>query len=61
MREDALRHRASADVAVADEKYFYHYIFPPEMLDFTVFSALSTVLLYFCDSVFVHLFEHILE
>ena len=32
------------------------YIKPPEMLDFTVFSALSTVLFYFCDSVFVHLF-----
>ena len=29
--ENVLRHGAAADIAVANEKYFNHYIFPPEM------------------------------
>ena len=29
MGEDALGHGAAADVAVADEKYFYHYFISP--------------------------------
>ena len=45
MGEDALSHGAAADVAVADEKYFYHLFISPfkscissQTLDFSGFS-----------------------
>jgi hypothetical protein len=38
--EDAFGHGAAADVAVANEKYLNHCIFPPEMLRFALFYAL---------------------
>ena len=36
---------------------FIIYIKPPKMLDFTVFSALTTIPQYFYDSIFVHIFR----
>ena len=36
---------------------FIIYIKPPKMLDFTVFSALTTIPQYFYDSIFVHIFS----
>ncbi len=41
--ENVLRHGTAADVAVADEKYLNHYIFPPEMPRFALFYALFRI------------------
>ena len=38
--ENKLSHGGTADIAVADEKYLNHYIFPPEMPHFALFYAL---------------------
>ena len=43
--ENVLRHGTAADVAVANEKYLNHYIFPPEIASF--YPILLTLLNFF--------------
>ena len=52
MGEDALGHGAAADVAVADEKYFYHSFFSlncPEMPCFARVSGVIVICSKFTD------------